>query len=140
MTPFDGSGKEDLKTLREREKLLVQAISPFPTMFSTLSKTEIISFITFNLLSANAFNLDWSKILSCGNGLSYSMMQFVFDWTENILGKRENPGYQHFVFILRCLQKASTWDGGTVDCMIQIQASMNIIFYRLVGMCYMRSF
>ena len=38
-----------LKTLWEKEKLLVQAISPFPTLFSTLSKTEIIIFVTFNL-------------------------------------------------------------------------------------------
>ena len=52
------------------DKLLVQAISPFSTMFSTLSKTEIVIFVTFNLLSANAFNLVWSKILSCGNGLT----------------------------------------------------------------------
>ena len=33
-----------LKTLWEKEKLLVQAISPFPTIFSTLSRTEIIIF------------------------------------------------------------------------------------------------
>ena len=59
-----------LKTLREKEKLLVQAISPLPTMFSTLSKTEIIIFVTFHLSSANAFNWDQSKILSSGNGLS----------------------------------------------------------------------
>ena len=39
-------------------------------MFYTLSKAEIRIFVTFNLLSANAFNLVWSKILSCGNGLS----------------------------------------------------------------------
>ena len=26
--------------------------------------------VTFNLLSANAFNLVWSKMLSCGNGLT----------------------------------------------------------------------
>ena len=26
--------------------------------------------VTFNLLSANAFNLVWFRILSCGNGLS----------------------------------------------------------------------
>ena len=58
-----------LKTLWEKEKLLVQAISPFPTIFSTLLKTEHIIFITFNLSCANAFNLVWSKILSCGNGL-----------------------------------------------------------------------
>ena len=62
-TPLDGSGK----TLWEKEKLLVQAISPFPTMFSTLSKQEIIIFVTSNVLSANAFNLVRSKILSCEN-------------------------------------------------------------------------
>ena len=59
-----------LKTLWEKEKLLVQAISPFHTLYSTLSKTEIIIFVTFNLSSANAFNLDQSKILSIGKGLS----------------------------------------------------------------------
>ena len=58
-----------MKTLWEKEKLLVQAISPFPTMFSPQSKTEILIFVTFNLSSANAFFLVWSKILSCGNGL-----------------------------------------------------------------------
>ena len=57
-----------LKALWEKEKLLVQAISPFSKMFSTLSKTEIIIFVTFNLSSANAFSLVWCKILSCGNG------------------------------------------------------------------------
>ena len=41
-------------------------------MFSTLSKTEIIIFVTFNMSSANAFSFIWSKILSCGNGLMAS--------------------------------------------------------------------
>ena len=41
-------------------------------MFSTLSKTEIIIFVTFNLSSANAFNLDQSKTLSSGNGLKHT--------------------------------------------------------------------
>ena len=38
-------------------------------MFSTLSKTEIIIYITFILSSANAFNLDQVKFLSSGDGL-----------------------------------------------------------------------
>ena len=39
MTPFDASGKQAFrKILWEKEKLLVQAISPFATMFSALSK------------------------------------------------------------------------------------------------------
>ena len=54
--------KSLLKTLWEKEKL--------PTMFSTLSKTGIIIFVTFNLWSSDAFNLDQSKILLSGNGLS----------------------------------------------------------------------
>ena len=39
-------------------------------MFSTLSKTEMTIFVTFNLSSANTFNLVSSEILSSGNGLS----------------------------------------------------------------------
>ena len=72
MTPFDDLGKKPFEeTLLKKEKLLIQAISPFLTMFFffTLSKTEIIIFVTFNLSSANAFSLVWSKILSCGKEL-----------------------------------------------------------------------
>ena len=67
-----------LKTLWEKEKFLVQAISPFPTMFSTLSATEIIIFVTFNLSSANAVNSVWPKILSCENGLKRVYISFKF--------------------------------------------------------------
>ena len=66
-----GLARSLLKTLWEKEKLLVQAISPSPTMFSTLSVTEIIILVTFDLSSANTFHLVWSKILSCGNGLTF---------------------------------------------------------------------
>ena len=69
MTPFEASGKEAFsKHCGEKEKLLVQAIC------STPSKTEITIFVTFNLSSANDFNLVWSKILSCGNGLMCSFI------------------------------------------------------------------
>ena len=44
--------------------------SLFPTMFNSLSETEIIIiiffFVTFNLSSANAFNLVWSKFCLVG--------------------------------------------------------------------------
>ena len=51
-----GLGENPFETLWEKEKLLVQAISPFPTMFSTpSSKTEKIIFV---------------KILLCGNELN----------------------------------------------------------------------
>ena len=44
--------------------MLVTAFSPFPTVFSNLSKREIIILTTSNLPSANAFNLDQAIILS----------------------------------------------------------------------------
>ena len=65
-----------LKTLWEKEKLLVQAISLFPTMFSTPSKTEIIIFFflkTFSLSSANAFNF----------GLVQNFV--VWEWVKQLL-------------------------------------------------------
>ena len=45
------------------------AFFPFPTMFSTLSGTEIIISAAFNLPSANALNLVQSKKLSFGKEL-----------------------------------------------------------------------
>ena len=45
-------------------------IQHFTTVFSTLLKREII-ILTSNLLSANAFNLDWGKILSFGKELRH---------------------------------------------------------------------
>ena len=57
-----------LTTLRNA---LETAFSSFPTVFSTLSKREIVILVTFNLSSADAFNLVMSKILLFGKGLSH---------------------------------------------------------------------
>ena len=54
MAPFDESGK--------RRTACTSNFS-YSYNFSTLSKTYIIIFVTFNLSSANAFNLVWSKIV-----------------------------------------------------------------------------
>ena len=84
----------------------------------------------FKMLSAICFNLDQSKILSSGNGLNSLanskmlkwsnfkhfpddiinvtiMMNFVAGRVENIAGKGENAGYQHFLLFPQCFQKAS---------------------------------
>ena len=37
------------------------------------------------------------------------MMISVFDTVENIVGKGENAGYQHFLLFLQCFQKASVF-------------------------------
>ena len=50
-------------------KMLVTAFYPFSTMFTALIKTEIITYVTFNISSANASNLDKSKLLSFGKEL-----------------------------------------------------------------------
>ena len=34
-------------------------------------------------------------------------MKFLFGRAENIVGKGENAGYQHFLLFLQCFQKAS---------------------------------
>ena len=39
-------------------------------MFSILSRTNFANWITFNLSSANAFSLDWSKIFLFGKELT----------------------------------------------------------------------
>ena len=54
--PFENSGN--------RKKCKWPAFSSFTIMFLTLSKTKIIIFANLILSSANAFNLDQSKILS----------------------------------------------------------------------------
>ena len=64
------SEKIFLKTLYEKEKMLVTSISPFPIMFSTLPNTNFIFSLTFILSSANAFNLDKSKNLRFGKEIS----------------------------------------------------------------------
>ena len=47
----------------KRRKCWQPAFSPFPTVFSSLSKREIIILAMFNLSSENAFNMITSKIL-----------------------------------------------------------------------------
>ena len=71
MTTFDVSGKQAFsKHCGKRRKCWKPAFSPFPTMFSALSKTKIIIYVTFILSSANAFNLDKVKFLLFGKGLN----------------------------------------------------------------------
>ena len=68
MTPFDESEKEAFwKHCWERRNCLYKQFLLFPQCFK-LWKTQIVIFVTFNLSSANAFNLVWSKILSRGKG------------------------------------------------------------------------
>ena len=84
------------------------AFSLFPTMFSTLHKTNFKISVTFILSSAHAFNLDQSKILlvaplpedksKTSKLTEFADNNFKFDKNgrklskriENIVGKRRN--------------------------------------------------
>ena len=65
--PEEGFGKHCGK----RRKCWQPAFSAFPTVFSLLSKREIIILALFNLLSEKAFNLITSKILLFGKELMW---------------------------------------------------------------------
>ena len=94
-----------LKTLWEKEKLLVQAISPFPTMFSTLSKTEIIIFVTFVIckcfqigLVQNCVVWEWVKPLPQCCVLMHQRYMAV----ENIVRKKEIACNKRLLLFLQC--------------------------------------
>ena len=48
-----------------------RAISPFPTVFSTLSKNFLPFFSNVKLSSSNSYSLEVSKICCLGKGLLY---------------------------------------------------------------------
>ena len=74
---------------------------PFPTMLSSLPKANFKFLVTFILSSANAFSLDQSEILSFGKELILhtipSFSNHAEKTLENIVGKGENAGNQHFL-------------------------------------------
>ena len=53
--------------------------------------------------------LDWSKLKAfTDNKINVTkILKFVLGRVENILGKGENAGYQHFLLFPQCFQKAS---------------------------------
>ena len=61
----------------------------------------------FNCLP-NDKNLDWSKLKTFADdklNLTENL-KFVLGKVENIVGKGENAGYQHFLLFPQCFQKA----------------------------------
>ena len=53
--------------------------------------------------------LDWSKPKAFADQNLYvaQIMIYVFGRVENIVGKRENAGFQHFLLFPQCFQKVS---------------------------------
>ena len=70
-----------------------------------------VSFSTsgaFNSLKKKK-KIDWSKIKAFADDKINvtSEQKFFLEWVENIAGKRENAGYQHFLFFPQCFQRDS---------------------------------
>ena len=63
---------------------------------------------SFNPVPNNNF-LDWSKLKELADGKINvtKNSKFVLGRVENIVGKGENVGYQHFLLFLDCFQKTS---------------------------------
>ena len=48
-------------------------------------------------------------------------LKFVFRWEENIEGKGENAGFQHFILFPLCFQRASYRVFKSGDCVVKGQ-------------------
>ena len=64
--------------------------------------------VTLSTLPNNSF-VDWTKFKAFADKIlnAAKIMISVFDGVENIVGKGENAGYQHFLLFLQCFQKVS---------------------------------
>ena len=65
--------------------------------------------VVMGLLFTKHQNLDWSKFkVFAGDKINLTLkLKFALKRIENIVGKGENTGYQHFLLFPQCFQKAS---------------------------------
>ena len=69
-------------------------------------------FFTFSIRIINSLPkdkiVDWSKLKAFADDKIkvLKMMTIVFNRVENIVGKGENAGFQHFLLLPQCFQKA----------------------------------
>ena len=83
---FNDPGKEARKHCGKRRKCWLPAFSPFPTMFSALPSTNFSFSVTFILSFASSFNLDQSKKLSFGKGLTFLHVKGPFYiWIQTVV-------------------------------------------------------
>ena len=86
----------------KRRKCWLPAFSPFPIMFSKAIFLRVINSLP------NIKILDWSKLKAfADNKMNVTdIFKVVLGRVKNILGKRENAGYQHFLLLPKCFQKS----------------------------------
>ena len=83
---------------------------PFSTVFQLYcsGKCTYLCFTGVLLTLPNDKILDVTKLKGFADEINVAQMMIsVFDMVENIVGKGENPGYQHFLLFPQCFQKAS---------------------------------
>ena len=61
--------KKPFENIGGKGEMLVTSISPFPTLFTIISRTNFVIWIIFVLFSAYVLNLDQSNISLSGKGL-----------------------------------------------------------------------
>ena len=77
-------------------------------LFFKVVKSQDCVVKTFNSLPHNKI-LDWSKLKAFADDKlnATEKLKFVLGRVENIVGKGENAGYQHFLLFPQCFQKPS---------------------------------
>ena len=75
---------------------------------SKLSPVSAFNLGNTNLLLPKDKILDWSKFKAFAEDKINvtEKLKFALGRVENIVGKGENAGYQHFLLFLECFQKA----------------------------------
>ena len=61
------------------------------------------------------------KVLEAKTSKVTQMMTSSFDRVENIVGKEENAGHQHFLHFQQCFQKVSS------SCLLKVGKDVNLI-------------
>ena len=94
---------ERVETFGEKEKMV---LSSFFTFFQNVYRAFFVKVICQG--PNNKFS-DWFKLEAFAEGKIYvtEKLTFALRRVENIVGKRENAGYQHFLFFPQCSQKDS---------------------------------
>ena len=88
----------------KRRKYWLPAISPFPTIFS---QGVILLRVLNSLPNDDIFDLTKFKAFADNKQNIAKIIVSVFDRTENIVGKGENAGNQHFLLFPQCFQMTS---------------------------------
>ena len=89
---------------KKRRKCWLLSFSPFLTMFSKDRFFRVVKTSDFVVNQVCPLPDDIKLVLSklkafTDNFIGAQMAQFLFDWTENIVGEGENAGYEHFLLI-----------------------------------------